>query len=51
MVTKRVKELYDSRILIPRSGPSLAAQLKGIEGGGLTKMERDEIAKRVQVGE
>lgn len=46
---KRTKELFDNRNLTPRSGPSLSAQLKGIEGGGLTKMERDEIAKKVKV--
>jgi len=44
---KKTKELFDSRNLTPRSGPSLTAQLKGIEGGLLTKMERDEIMKKV----
>ena len=45
---KRTKELFDNMNLTPRSGPSVSAQLKGIEGGGLTKMERDEIAKKVK---
>ena len=45
---KRVKDLYDRRSLTPRTGPSLISQLKTIDGGGLTLMERGEIEKLVR---
>ena len=44
---KKVKALWDERGLSVREVPSLLSQLKGIENGLLTMMERDEITKKI----
>ena len=45
--TSRMKELWDQRNLTPRSKASLVTQLGTIEGGGLTRMVREEIEHKV----
>ena len=44
---KKVKALWDERGLSVREVPSLLSQLKGIENGLLTMMEKDEITKKI----
>ena len=50
--SRRVKELWDQKSedqnLSPRTFPSLYSQLKTIDGGALTKMEREEIEQSVR---
>ena len=45
---KKTKEEYDKLDLAPRSEASLIAQLNWIEGGAISRFDRDEIKKRVQ---
>lgn len=46
---KKMKELWDERGLSEREVPSLLSQLKCIEKGLLTVMERGEIEKKVRI--
>ena len=45
---QKLKEMWDGRGMKARGEPSLSSQLKTIEVGGLTKMVREEIEKRVR---
>ena len=44
---KEVNELYSSKGYTPRATQSLLSQMKVIEGGKLTEMEREEVRRKV----